>query len=110
MNIESNIQLAVTIVTAIITIVYLWKTRVIGVNKELTAKYKDDAEHQKDRAEDYKRKYGESLRKMGELDLQLDMMKVRLAKAEERLKAYEGQPYRPNNASLEGSNELNQTI
>lgn len=100
MNIESNIQLAVTIITAVITLAYLWKTRVIGVNKELLGKYKEDAEHQKGRAEDYKVKYQAAIKKIAEYDQQLDMMKVRLAKADERLLTLEGQPYRPNNASL----------
>jgi uncharacterized membrane protein (DUF106 family) len=102
MNIEQNIQLAVTVITAIITLAYLWKTRVIGVNKELLGKYKEDAEHQKGRAEDYKKKYQNSLKRLREMDLQLDMMKVRLAKADERLLTLEGQPYRPHNASLMG--------
>lgn len=104
MNLESNIQLIVTVITAIITLSYLWKTRVIGADKELLNKYKDGYA-------EYKEKYKSAVKKIAEYDQQLDMMKVRLAKADERLLTLEGQPYRPNNTSLmEVQSELNQTI
>ena len=99
MNLEANIQLIVTVITAIITLSYLWKTRVIGADKELLNKYKDGYQ-------EYKDKYKEAIKRLNEQDLQLDMMRTRLTKAETTIATLEGQPYRPNNASLEVSNDI----
>jgi len=112
LNVESTIQLIVTVITAVITLFYLWKTRVIGANKELLAKYKDDSEKYEKIYKEYKKKYEDKRNEFDELTTQYNMNLVRLTEAQAIARGYENQPYRANNASLEGvvHNEPNQTV
>jgi hypothetical protein len=94
MNPNEIISISVSLITAIITITYLWKTRVIGADKELLNKYKDGYK-------EYKDKFDAERKAHTQLGIQYDMLNTRYSELKGRLLAMENQPLWPNNHSLE---------